>query len=208
MTLSNKSVFITGASRGIGKAIALKLAQQGACITIAAKTTKPHPKLEGTIYTAAREIEQAGGKALPIAVDVRDEQLVEAAMATAAKEFGGIDILINNASAIFLAGTLQTPMKRFDLMHSVNVRATYLCAQKAIPYLLKAENPHILNLSPPPQPRYQMVSKPHRLYYVQVRHEHVRARHGRRVSQQGHRRQRPVATHHHRHRRRAQYAWW
>lgn len=147
--LAGKTIFITGASRGIGEAIAVRAAQAGANIVIAAKTNRPHPKLPGTIHTAAEAVEAAGGKALPLVVDVRDEEAVESAMAKAADHFGGIDALVNNASAIFLAGTLDTPMKRVDLMLNVNVRATYLCAQKALPYLLKSENPHILNLSPP-----------------------------------------------------------
>lgn len=149
MTLKNKTVFISGASRGIGKAIGLRLAREGANIVIAAKTTEPHPRLEGTIYTAAAEIEAAGGQALPLVVDIRHEDQVAAAMAEAVEKFGGLDILVNNASAIFLAGTVETPMKRFDLMHQVNMRGTYLCSQKAVPYLLESENPHILNISPP-----------------------------------------------------------
>ncbi len=148
-TLNGKTVFITGASRGIGKAIGLKLAALGANIAIAAKTKDPHPKLPGTIYTAAEEMEQAGGKALPLVVDVRFEELVESAVEKVVEQFGGIDMLVNNASAIQLTGTLQTPMKRFDLMHQVNTRGTYLTSQKCLPYLLKSENPHILNISPP-----------------------------------------------------------
>ncbi len=147
--LKGKKPFITGASRGIGLAIAKRAAADGANIVVAAKTAEPHPKLKGTIYTAAEEIEAAGGKALPIVVDVREEQLVEAAMEKAAETFGGIDIMVNNASAISLTGTLHTPMKRYDLMHQINIRGTYLCSQKAIPYLKKADNPHVLNLSPP-----------------------------------------------------------
>jgi len=149
MSLQGKTLFITGASRGIGHAIAMRAARDGANIVIAAKTTTPHPKLPGTIYTAAADIERAGGKALPVAVDIRDEAQVEAAMAAAVERFGGIDVLVNNASAISLTGTLDTPMKRFDLMHQINTRGTYLCSQKAIPHLLKAANPHILNISPP-----------------------------------------------------------
>jgi len=147
--LSGKTLFITGASRGIGLAIALRAARDGANIVIAAKTAEAHPKLPGTIYTAAAEIEAAGGKALPLVVDVREEEGVEAAVAEAVAAFGGIDILVNNASAISLSGTLQTPMKRFDLMHQVNTRGTYLCSQKCLPHLKRAANPHILNLSPP-----------------------------------------------------------
>jgi citronellol/citronellal dehydrogenase len=148
-TLKGKTLFITGASRGIGKAIALRAAQDGANIVIAAKTTEPHPKLPGTIYSAAEEIEAAGGKALPLQVDAREEAQIKDAVDKAVHRFGGIDILVNNASAIFLAGTVETPMKRFDLMHQVNVRATYACSQVCIPHLRGAKNPHILNLSPP-----------------------------------------------------------
>ncbi len=147
--LADKTLFITGASRGIGLAIAKRAATDGANIAIAAKTDKPHPKLEGTIYTAAEEIEKAGGHALPLVVDVRDETQVADAMEKTAEQFGGIDILVNNASAIQLTGTLATAMKRYDLMHSVNTRGTFLCSKTAIPYLKNAENPHVLNLSPP-----------------------------------------------------------
>jgi citronellol/citronellal dehydrogenase len=147
--LKGKTLFITGASRGIGLAIALRAARDGANIVIAAKTAEPHPKLPGTIYTAAEEIEKAGGKALPCVVDIRDEQQIEAAVARAVEAFGGIDILINNASAIHLSGTLETPLKRFDLMHQINTRGTFACSQKCIPHLARASNPHILNLSPP-----------------------------------------------------------
>ena len=148
-TLAGKTLFITGASRGIGKAIALRAARDGANIVIAAKTTEPHPKLPGTIYSAAEEIEKAGGHALACVVDVREEAQIQAAVKQAAERFGGIDILVNNASAISLTGTLQTPMKRFDLMHQINTRGTYACSQACLPLLLKAKNPHILNLSPP-----------------------------------------------------------
>ena len=148
-SLAGKTLFITGASRGIGLAVALKAAAAGANIVIAAKSAEPHPKLPGTIYTAAKEIEAVGGKALPLKVDIREEdQLIEAAR-QAAETFGGIDILVNNASAIFLAKTLKTPMKRFDLMNQVNVRGTFLASQVCLPYLLQAENPHILTFSPP-----------------------------------------------------------
>jgi citronellol/citronellal dehydrogenase len=148
-TLAGKTLFITGASRGIGKAIALRAAQDGANIVIAAKTTEPHPKLPGTIYSAAEDIEKAGGQALPLAVDIRDEAQIAEAVAKTVATFGGIDILVNNASAISLTGTLETPMKRYDLMHSVNARGTFACSQACLPELLKAANPHILNLSPP-----------------------------------------------------------
>ncbi len=149
MSLAGKTLFITGASRGIGKAIALRAAQDGANIIVAAKTAEPHPRLPGTIYTAAEEIEEAGGKALACIVDVRDEERVQAAVDKGASHFGGIDVLINNASAIQLTGTLQTSMKRYDLMNSVNARGTYLCSKVCLPFLLKSENPHILNISPP-----------------------------------------------------------
>jgi len=144
-----KTAFITGASRGIGLAIGLRLAQEGANVVIAAKTSEPHPKLPGTIYTAAAEIEAAGGKALPLIVDVREEQQVYDAVEEAVKVFGGIDILVNNASAIQLTPTLMTDMKRYDLMHQINTRGTFLTSKACLPYLLKADNPHVLNLSPP-----------------------------------------------------------
>jgi citronellol/citronellal dehydrogenase len=147
--LKNRTLFITGASRGIGKAIALRAAKDGANVVIAAKTAAPHPKLEGTIHSAAEEIEQAGGKALPLMVDIRFEEQVVAAVEQAVERFGGIDIVVNNASAISLTGTLQTPMKRYDLMNQVNARGTFLTSQACLPYLLKAKSPHILNLSPP-----------------------------------------------------------
>ena len=151
MSLKNRTLFITGASRGIGHAIALRAAADGANVVIAAKTIEAHPKLPGTIHTAAADVERAGGQALAVAVDIRDEAQVDAAFAAAVARFGGIDILVNNASAIGLTGTLATPMKRFDLMHQVNTRGTFLCSQKAIPHLAKAGNPHILNLAPPLQ---------------------------------------------------------
>jgi citronellol/citronellal dehydrogenase len=148
--LRGKTLFITGASRGIGKAIALRAAADGANIVVVAKTAEPHPKLPGTIHTAAAEIEAAGGKALPVMCDIRDEEQVQRAVAQAAETFGGIDILVNNASAINLTGTLDTPMKRFDLMWGVNARGTFLCSQACIPYLKEAANPHILTMAPPP----------------------------------------------------------
>ena len=147
--LKNKTVFITGGSRGIGLAIAVRLAREGANVVIAAKTAEPHPKLPGTIHTAAAEIEAAGGRALPLQVDIRDEEAVQAAVDEAVGTFGGIDILINNASAISLTPTLQTDMKRYDLMHHINTRGTFLTSKLCLPHLLKAENPHVLNLSPP-----------------------------------------------------------
>lgn len=149
MTLAGKTLFVTGASRGIGLAIALRAARDGANIVVAAKTAEAHPKLEGTIFTAAAEIEAAGGKALPLQLDIREDAAVEAAMAKAAQHFGGIDIVINNASAISLAPVAALDMKRFDLMHQINARGTYLVSKCALPYLAKAENPHILMLSPP-----------------------------------------------------------
>jgi citronellol/citronellal dehydrogenase len=149
MSLKGKTLFITGASRGIGLAIALRAARDGANITIAAKTAEPHPKLAGTIYTAAEEIERAGGKALPLMVDVRDETVVKDALDKTAERFGGIDIVVNNASAIQLTGTADTDMRRFDLMHQINARGTFVVSKWAIPYLEKAANPHILMISPP-----------------------------------------------------------
>lgn len=149
-TLAGKTLFITGASRGIGLAIALRAARDGANIVIAAKSDVANPKLPGTIHSAAEQIEAAGGKALPLKVDIRSEDNVQAAVAEAVDHFGGIDILVNNASAIWLRGTLDTPMKRFDLMHEVNTRGTFLCSQACLPHLKKADNPHVLMLSPPP----------------------------------------------------------
>jgi citronellol/citronellal dehydrogenase len=148
-TLNGRTLFITGASRGIGKAIAMRAARDGANVVIAAKTTVPHPKLPGTIHSAAADIESAGGRALAVAMDVREEADVDRAVDEAVKAFGGIDVLVNNASAINLTGTLQTPMKRFDLMHQVNTRGTFLCTQRCIPHLRKSANPHVLNISPP-----------------------------------------------------------
>ena len=148
-SLQGKTVFITGASRGIGKAIGIAAAREGANVVIAAKSNVPNPKLPGTIHTAAQEIERAGGKALAVKCDVRDEAEIAAAVQAAVDGFGGIDVLVNNASAIHLAGTLETPMKRYDLMHQVNARGTFACSQACIPHLAKSENPHILNLSPP-----------------------------------------------------------
>ena len=152
-SLKGKTLFITGASRGIGLAIAKRAAADGANIVIVAKTTETHPKLPGTIYSAAKEIEAAGGKALPLAVDIREEDAVMAAVAKAAEVFGGIDILVNNASAISLTNTEATPMKRFDLMNGVNARGTYLCTMACLPELKKSasagRNPHVLTMSPP-----------------------------------------------------------
>lgn len=148
-TLKGKTLFITGASRGIGKAIALRAAQDGANIAIVAKTKEPHPKLPGTVYSSVEDIESAGGNAIPCIADIRFEDQIQAAIDATLDRFGGIDILVNNASAINLSPTLEIEMKRYDLMFSVNVRGTFLCSKLCIPFLKKAENPHILNLSPP-----------------------------------------------------------
>ena len=149
-TLSGKTLFITGASRGIGLAIAQRAARDGANVAIAAKSSLPNPKLPGTIHSAARVVEEAGGRALALQCDIREEDQVRAAVAATVDAFGGIDILVNNASAIWLRGTLDTPMKRFDLMQQVNSRGSFLCAQACLPHLLQAPNPHILTLCPPP----------------------------------------------------------
>ena len=149
MSLKGKTLFITGGSRGIGLAIGLKAARDGANVAIAAKTVDPHPKLEGTIHTAAAEIEKAGGKALALAVDVRDEAAVKDALDKTAATFGGIDIVVNNASAIQLTQAAATDMRRFDLMHQINARGTFMVSKYALPHLLKSANPHILMLSPP-----------------------------------------------------------
>jgi citronellol/citronellal dehydrogenase len=149
MSLKGKTLFITGASRGIGLAIALRAARDGANIAIAAKTVEPHTKLPGTIYTAAEEIESAGGKALPLVVDVRDEEAVKNAIASTVETFGALDIVVNNASAISLTPTPRTDMSRFDLMHQVNTRGTFMVSKYAIPHLAQAQNPHILMLAPP-----------------------------------------------------------
>jgi citronellol/citronellal dehydrogenase len=149
MSLKDKTLFITGASRGIGLAIGLRAARDGANVVIAAKTAEPHAKLPGTVYTAAKEVEAAGGRALPLVVDVRDEAAVREGIDKAVAAFGGLDIVVNNASAISLTPTPQTDMKRFDLMHQINTRGTYMVSKFAIPHLEKASNPHILMLSPP-----------------------------------------------------------
>jgi citronellol/citronellal dehydrogenase len=149
MSLNGKTLFVTGGSRGIGLAIALKAARDGANVAIAAKTAEPHRHLPGTIYTAAEEIEKAGGRALPLVCDVRDEAQVYAAVERTVETFGGIDLLLNNASAISLTGTLETDMKRYDLMHQINGRGTFLTSKACIPHLKRAANPHVLNMTPP-----------------------------------------------------------
>src|SRR5215208_840688 len=149
MNLNGKTLFISGASRGIGLAIALRAARDGANVALIAKTAEPHPKLEGTVYTAAEQIEAAGGRALPIVGDIRDEQQVADAVAQAVERFGGIDICVNNASAIALMGTEQLEPKRYDLMQDINTRGTFMCSKACIPHLKRSENPHVLTLSPP-----------------------------------------------------------
>ncbi|HYG69714.1 MAG TPA: NAD(P)-dependent oxidoreductase [Anaeromyxobacteraceae bacterium] len=155
-SLKGKTLFITGASRGIGKAIGIAAAREGANVVVAAKSNVPNPKLPGTIHTAAAELEAAGGKALAVRCDIRDEREIVAAVAAAVDRFGGIDVVVNNASAIFLAGIAETPMKRFDLMHQVNARGTFATTQACLPHLVKSENPHVLVLAPPlnPSPRW------------------------------------------------------
>ena len=163
--LKGRTLFITGASRGIGLAIALRAAREGANVVIAAKSDVPNPKLPGTIGEAAAAVEAAGGQALAVRCDIREEESVAQAVAAAVDRFGGIDMLVNNASAIWLRGTLDTPMKRFDLMMGVNVRGTFMCAQQCLPHLLKSEQPHILTLAPPPNlsPRW---FAPHTAYTI------------------------------------------
>jgi citronellol/citronellal dehydrogenase len=148
-TLQGKTIFITGATRGIGREIALRFARDGANVVVTGKTAEANPKLKGTIHETADEVEQAGGRALALQLDIRDENAVAGAVRTAAEKFGGIDVLVNNASAISMTGTLATPPKRYDLMHQVDARGTFVCSQACIPHLLKAANPHILTLSPP-----------------------------------------------------------
>ena len=149
-TLRGRTVFVTGASRGIGREIALRLARDGANVAIASKSAVANPKLPGTIHSVAADVEAAGGRAIALRCDIRDEAQVQAAVAATVDAFGGIDVLVNNASAIWLRGTLDTPMKRFDLMHEVNARGTFLCTQACLPHLLRARNPHVLTLAPPP----------------------------------------------------------
>ncbi|HVP66108.1 MAG TPA: NAD(P)-dependent oxidoreductase [Anaeromyxobacteraceae bacterium] len=162
-TLKGKTLFITGASRGIGKAIGLAAARDGANVVVTGKSAAPNPKLPGTIQSAAEEIERAGGRALALALDVRDEEQIRVAVEAAVDRFGGIDVLVNNASAIFLAGTAETPPKRYDLMQQVNARGTFFASQACLPHLARAENPHILNLSPPLDMRAQWFA-PHLAY--------------------------------------------
>ena len=180
MSLKNKTLFISGASRGIGLAIALRAARDGANIAIAAKTAEPHPTLPGTIYSAAEEIEKAGGKALPILCDIRDDAQIEAAVQATVDRFGGIDICVNNASAINLTGTLTTSPKRYDLMHEINGRGTFMVSRAGIPHLRNAENPHVLNLSPPlnfvpawfaPYPAYAMAKYAMSVYAMAMAEE-------------------------------------
>ncbi len=205
-SLKDRTLFITGASRGIGLAIALRAARDGANIAIAAKTAEPHAKLEGTIYTAAEEIEKAGGKALPLVCDIRFEDQVQAAVAKTVETFGGLDICVNNASAISLTPATATDMKRYDLMHAINARGTFLVSKTCIPHLRKGTNPHILMLSPPLDMNVRWFA-PHVAYTMAKFNMSIVALglsgelEGRR-----HRRQRAVAAHHHRHRRRAQPA--
>jgi citronellol/citronellal dehydrogenase len=165
MSLREKTIFVTGASRGIGLGIALRAAREGANVVVAAKTAVPHPKLPGTVYTAASAIEAAGGKALPLLVDIRFEDQVHDAVQKTVERFGGIDILVNNASAISLTATADTPLKRFDLMMDVNLRGSYVCSQACLPYLAKAQNPHILTLSPPLDMRAKWFA-PHVAYTI------------------------------------------
>ncbi len=190
--LTGKTLFITGSSRGIGKAIGLRAAADGANIAVVGKTAEPHPKLPGTVYSAVEEIETAGGRALPCIADIRFTEQLEEAVDRTVATFGQIDILVNNASAIFLSGTAETPMKRFDLMHSVNVRATFLASQLCLPHLATSENPHILNISPPLNMKAKWFA-PHVAYDVKVRHEHVRLGNGGGTEGSRGRRQRALA---------------
>ena len=204
MTLKGKTLFITGASRGIGLAIGKRAAADGANVVIVAKTTDPNPKLPGTIYSAAEEIKAAGGQALPLAVDIRDEEAVLAAVAKAVETFGGIDILVNNASAISLTDTEHTPMKRYDLMNGINARGTYLCTQACLPELKKSaaagRNPHVLNMSPPLSMKQHWFA-PHTAYTMaKYGMSMCTLGHSGRVQEVRHRRQQPVAAHRHRHR--------
>ena len=200
-SLKGKTLFITGASRGIGRAIALRAAADGANIAIASKTDEPNPKLPGTSHTVADEIVAAGGRALPIAMDVRREEEIEAAVAKTANTFGGIDILVNNASALFLAKTPETPMKRFDLMFSVNVRGTFATDLGGPSLSCESRESACPRPVAALQSRAVLVRRPLRLHHLEVWDEHVRARHVRRVSPGADRRQRPLAAHDDRDRR-------
>lgn len=201
MSLHGKTLFITGASRGIGREIALRAARDGANLVIAAKSAEPHPKLEGTIFSVAAEVEAAGGQALPLQLDVRDEQAVAAAMARAAERFGGIDALVNNAGAIRLVGVEKLEPKRFDLMYQINTRAVLVCSQAALPYLRRSANGHILQPVAADQPGRQVVRPARPLHGHQVRHEHAYPGDARGVREIRHQRQRAVAEDHDRHRR-------
>jgi len=169
-SLRGRTLFITGSSRGIGLAIALRAAKDGANIAIAAKTVRPHPRLPGTIYTAAEEIERAGGKALPLQVDVRSEEQVAAAVAECVRQFGGLDILVNNASAIQLTRVDATELKRYDLMQDINARGTFLCAKSCLPHLIGRENPHVFNTGSSNLARCPVVRPAYRLHGFKVRH--------------------------------------
>ena len=205
-SLEGKTLFISGASRGIGLAIAKRAARDGANVAIAAKTAEPNPKLEGTIFTAAEEIEKAGGRALPLVCDIRDEAQVQAAVAKTVEAFGGIDICINNASAISLTPTEDTDLKRFDLMFGINTRGTFLVTKTCLPHLRKAANPHVLMLSPPLDMQPQWFAG-HVAYSIAKYGMSLVCSGLRRGVQEGrHCRQRAVAAHGHRHGGRAEYS--
>ncbi len=203
-SLKGKTLVITGASRGIGLAIGVRAARDGANVVLLAKTTEPNPRLPGTLFTAAEEIQAAGGQALPVPTDIRDEAAVAAAVQAAVDRFGGIDILVNNASAISLTNTPMTPMKRFDLMFGVNVRGTYCCTQACLPHLIESakagRNPHVLNMSPPLSMREHWF-RPH-VAYTMAKYgmSECTLGHAGEFRPAGHRRQQPVAAHGHRHR--------
>ena len=206
MSLKGKTLFISGGSRGIGLAIALRAARDGANVTIAAKTAEPHPKLPGTIYTAAEEIEKAGGKALPALCDIRDEAQVADAVAKTVEKFGGIDICVNNASAISLTGTLETDMKRYDLMHQINTRGTFLVSKLCIPHLKTGRQSAHSQPGAAARHEGEMVQEPRRLHDGEVRHVDVHAGHERGVRQGRHRGQLAVAADCDRHGGGAQFA--
>jgi citronellol/citronellal dehydrogenase len=198
--LAGRTLFVTGASRGIGLAIARRAAADGANVAIAAKSVVPNPKLPGTIHTAVAEVDALGGRGLALRCDIREEEQVRAAVEEAVATFGGIDILVNNASAIWLRGTLDTPMKRYDLMQEVNARGTFLCSQACLPHLLKSSNPHILDAGAAAQPRPEVVGAAHRLHARQDGHELRDDRARRRVRAAGRGGECPLAAHDHRHR--------